>query len=103
MSLFQGTPKYQQSGFIKKHSLSLALLTLFVVQSIIVWCSGYSDWRADQITHKQDVAIWPGFVVYYLYQMSVSIVADTYGALLLVLFAKWFYEKGSPESNDEEK
>ncbi len=90
-----------QGSFIRKHSLSLALFAVFVIQCIIVWYSGYADWRSDQITHKNDVAIWPGYAVYFVYQMSVSIVADTYGALLLVLFAKWFYEKGSPESNDD--
>jgi hypothetical protein len=92
-----------EGSFFRRHSLSLALLFVFVVQTVIVWYSGYADWKSDQITHKQDVAIWPGYVIYFIYQMAVSIVADTYGALLLVLFAKWFYEKGSPESNDDEK
>jgi hypothetical protein len=101
MSLFHGTPKLRGS-FIKNHSLSLALLTLFLVQSVIVWTVGYSDWAAEQQASKQPVAIWPDFVIYYVYEMTVSIVADTYGALLLVLFAKWFYEQGSPESNDKE-
>jgi hypothetical protein len=91
----------REGSFIRRHSLSLALLFVFLLQSAIVWYSGYSDWKQDQIAHKQETGIWPGFVIYYVYQMSVSIVADTYGALLLVLFAKWFYEKGSPESEND--
>jgi len=91
-----------QGSFVRRHSLSIALLIVFIGQCVIVWYSGYADWKSDQITHKQDVAIWPGYTIYFVYQMAVSIVADTYGALLLVLFAKWFYEAGSPESNDDE-
>jgi len=100
MSLFHGNPKYQSAGFWKKHSLSLALFALFVVQSIIVIVTGYPEWSGEQEALKQPVDIWPGFVIFYVYEMTVSIVADTYGALLLVLFAKWFYEQGSPESKE---
>ncbi|QIN94138.1 hypothetical protein PP459_gp095 [Streptomyces phage Wakanda] len=102
MSLFYGTPKIKGGSFWRRHSLSLALLALFLIQSVIVWTSGYSDWAAEQQASKQPVEIWPDFVIFYVYEMTVSLVADTYGALLLVLFAKWFYEQGSPESNDKE-
>jgi len=98
MSIFHGTPRFEGDSFLKKHSLSLALLAVFLVQSIIYWTTGYSDWVSEQQALNQPVNIWPDFVIFYVSEMTVSMVADTYGALLLVLFAKWFYEQGSPES-----
>ena len=32
----------------------------------------------------------------------MSLLADTYGALLLVLFPKWLFEQGSSESEGSE-
>ncbi|AXH66935.1 hypothetical protein SEA_STARPLATINUM_230 [Streptomyces phage StarPlatinum] len=90
----------KEGSFVRRHSLSLALLFVFVLQSIIVWFSGYEDWAGDQMVHNQPVDIWPGYLIHWIYEMAVSLVADTYGALVLVLFAKWFYEQGSPESED---
>ncbi|UMO76364.1 membrane protein [Streptomyces phage Tomas] len=90
----------REGSFVRRHSLSLALFFVFCAQSIIVWFSGYEDWSSDQQAQHQQVAIWPDYLIHYVYEMAVSLVADTYGALLLVLFAKWFYEKGSPESGD---
>jgi hypothetical protein len=90
----------KEGGFVRRHSLSIALLFVFALQSTIVWFSGYEDWAGDQMVHGQPVDIWPGYLIHWIYEMAVSLVADTYGALLLVLFAKWFYEQGSPESED---
>lgn len=91
----------KKGSFVRRHSLSLALLFVFLIQAIIVWFTGYSDWVGQQQIDNASIAIWPDYLIHYIYEMAVSLVADTYGALLLVLFAKWFYEKGSPESGDE--
>jgi hypothetical protein len=94
--------KHRKKGsFVRHHSLSLALLFVFLAQAIIVWFTGYSDWMGQQKIDNASVAIWLDYLIHYVYEMAVSLVANTYGALLLVLFAKWFYEKGSPESGDE--
>lgn len=103
MGLFNGTRRWaDDESWIKRHSLSLALITLLTLQAIVVIATGYPEWLSDQQMHKQPVMMID-FFLWFVYEMTVSIIADTYGALLLVLFAKWFYEEGSPESNENPK
>ena len=42
--------------------------------------------------------LWPSYWLHYTAEWFVSVLADTYGAFILVLFSKWFFEKGSGES-----
>ena len=84
-------------NWFKRHSLSLALIAVLLVQAVVVLSTGYPEWLADQQMHGEPVKTLD-FILWFVYEMTVSIIADTYGALLLVLFAKWFYEEGSPES-----
>lgn len=84
-------------SWFKRHSLSIALVTLLIVQAIVVLVTGYPQFASDAQTHGDTVQIG-AFLIWFTYEMFVSVIADTYGALLLVLFAKWFYEEGSPES-----
>jgi DNA-binding LytR/AlgR family response regulator len=81
----------------KRHSLSLALVGVLIVQALIVLLTGYPEFAADAAAHGESVKTLD-FIIWFVYEMTVSIIADTYGALLLVMFAKWFYEEGSPES-----
>ena len=86
-----------EKNWFKRHSLSLALLALLIVQAVIVLSTGYPEFVAEASAHGEPVKMLD-FFIWFVYEMTVSIIADTYGALLLVLFAKWFYEEGSPES-----
>jgi hypothetical protein len=36
--------------------------------------------------------------VWWGWEYQVSLVADTYGVILVVLLTKWLYERGSAES-----
>ena len=85
-------------NWLKRHSLSLALIAVFIVQAVIVLVTGYPEYAAEAAAHNEPVEM-ADFSIWFIYEMTVSIIADTYGALLLVLFAKWFYEEGSPESD----
>lgn len=73
------------------------MVILLIAQAIVVLVTGYPQFVSDTTTHGDTVSVG-AFLIWFTYEMFVSIIADTYGALLLVLFAKWFYEEGSPES-----
>jgi hypothetical protein len=83
-----------------RHSLSLVLIAILLAQSAAYHFTEVSDWTSDQITHGQPTALWPDYWVHYTAEWFVSVLADTYGALLLVLLTKWFYEQGSDEGKD---
>ena len=103
MALFGQQHRWSRDkSWLKRHSLSIALIILLIIQAVIVLLTGYSEFAEDAAAHKEAVKIG-AFLVWFIYEMTVSIIADTYGALLLVLFAKWFYEEGSPESKNEEE
>jgi len=78
------------------------LLTLLVVQSVIYHFTALPDWVSDQLAHGEPTALWPAYWLHYSAEWFVSVLADTYGALLLVLFSKWFFEAGSAESEGSE-
>lgn len=100
MAMFGSPHKYSgSSSWVKRHSLSLALVVVLVIQATIVGFTGWEQFIADAQAHKEPVQM-VAFAIWFVYEMTVSIIADTYGALLLVLFAKWFYEEGSPESKE---
>lgn len=66
----------------QEHSLSLFLAAVLVVQT-----GGWAVAKLAGPTWDE----WAG-------EWLLSILADTYGALLLVLASKWFFERGSSES-----
>jgi hypothetical protein len=71
--------------FLRNHSLSIILLSVLLLQTILYLTT------VQPFLPKQDQT---RFVIseYFL-----SILADTYGMLLIVLLSKWFFEKGSRE------
>lgn len=90
-----GTPWYRE------HSLSIFLVTILLVQTVAYWFSELPNWRETQQALELPTALWPGYVLHFVAEYLVSILADTYGALLLVLASKWFFERGSAESKDQ--
>lgn len=95
--IFSGEPRFKGS-FLRNHSLSLALAVLLIVQSVIFHFTELPDWVSEQQAHGEPTALWPDYWLHYTAEWFVSVLADTYGALLLVLFSKWFFEQGSAES-----
>lgn len=81
------------------HSLSLVIGAILVVQTVWVVWTGHSEWISDQKAHNlQPAAGWPwDFWQWWSFEFINSLVADTYGVLLIVLLTKWFYERGSNE------
>lgn len=81
-----------------RHSLSLVLVAILLVQSVAYHLTEVQDWTAEQQVLHQPTALWPAYWIHYGAEWFVSVLADTYGALLLVVLTKWFYEEGSEES-----
>ncbi len=82
---------------LSKHSLSLVLISIFILQSVLGGYFYHNTWVSEQQVHHQPIqtsAFWNDFMGEYM----ISVLADTYGAVLLVLLTKKLYEIGSQES-----
>ena len=100
--ILAGKPRFNDTWW-GRHSLSIALVGLLLVQSYAFYRLRLPEWISDQSAHgTKDPAVWPDFWSHYWAEYMVSILADTYGALILVLFSKWFFEQGSAESRDKD-
>jgi hypothetical protein len=100
MGLF---PRREPSGvWWRDHSLSLVLATVLIVQTAYAIWAGHEVWLGDLREHGSEATGWPGdFWLWWSWEYNVSIVADTYGVILIVLLSKWFYEVHSKESRGE--
>lgn len=99
MSRARGFTYTRGRGWWDRHSLSIVLASLLVVQSVVFWFLRLSEWTEDQRMDGLDPAIWPGFVVHYWGEMLVSVLADTYGALIIVVLTKRLREVDSDASS----
>lgn len=81
----------------RDHSLSLVIGGILVAQTAYaLWSGSYVFAREQPL--GSEVTLWTsGFWVWWTWEYMVSIVADTYGVLLIVLLSKWFREVGSSE------
>lgn len=90
-------------GLVKKHSLSIVLIAILVAQSVDFFFVGHSNWVRQEKVYAKILGEEPklGYADYlseYRAQMMVSLLADTYGAILLVILTKKLRETGSAES-----
>lgn len=86
---------------VRAAGLLLVLGSILVVQHVAHWSTRYPSWVDEERRHGvTSPVVRPDFVLHDSGDHLVSILADTYGAVLLVVFAKWFQETGSKESND---
>lgn len=84
----------------RDHSLSLVIGAILLAQTVYALWSG-----AYVFSHERPlgdaVGAWSGgFWVWWSWEYSISVLADTYGVLLIVLLSKWLREVGSSESTD---
>lgn len=98
MSLFP--PRERTGVWWRDHSLSLVIGTIFVLQTLWVLLNGHAEWVSQQLDHgTKGPHGWPlEFWQWIGFEYVNSLVADTYGVLLIILATKWFYERGSAES-----
>lgn len=91
-------PKKEPSGvWWRDHSLSIVIGSILLVQTVYAIYSGAYVFVREQPLGA-DVATWSsGFWMWWSWEYNVSVVADTYGVLLIVLLSKWLHEIGSAE------
>lgn len=85
----------------RDHSLSL------VIGAILLAQTAYALWSGSYVFSRESplgpgIPAWSeGFWMWWGWEYMVSIVADTYGVLLIVLLSKWLEEVGSSENGPE--
>lgn len=90
--------KKERSGvWWKDHSLSIIIGLILLVQTVYaLWSGAYVFAREQPL--GAEVAPWSGgFWMWWGWEYNISVVADTYGVLLIVLLSKWLREVGSAE------
>lgn len=98
--MFSGKRKWQsqEHGWVKRHSLGLTLAVLLIAQtSYAIWSGAYVFSREEPLgsgipTFGREFWAW------WSWEYNVSLVADTFGVLLIVMLSKWLYEQGSDET-----
>ena len=81
----------------RDHSLSLVIAALLLAQTVWALITGAYVFAREQ-PFGSDVVAWSGgFWIWWSWEYSISLVADTYGVLLIVLLSKWLREVGSSE------
>lgn len=85
-------PRRESTGnWWRDHSLSLILVVLMVAQTALALWAGRQVYLAEQLP--------VGFWTWWAWEYNVSLVADTFGVLLVVILTKFYRERGSAESN----
>lgn len=88
------TTYYEGAGrvgtFLQRHGLSLVLISVFTAQTVICLILGRQIWLEDPIA---------SFWVWWVWEYNTSLVADVFGAILLVLLSKRLREVGSAEDS----
>ena len=100
MALF---PRRAPTGvWWRDHSLSLVLAGMLLTQTAHALWAGHYVWLSEQADHgSKGASGWPAdFWIWWSWEYNVSLVADTFGVLLIVLLTKWLYEEGSDESGE---
>jgi hypothetical protein len=85
-------------NFVKEHSLSLILGMILLTMLTFQFFAGYAEWSNEQNAHKEPL-VFRDYLTHYASETVLSLEADVFGAIVLVLFTKWFFERGSAESN----
>jgi hypothetical protein len=102
MKMFTGRRKWQgeESHWIKRHSLSLVLAAMMLVQTLHAIVAGIFVWNREHPLGDEILGVGREFWIWWSWEYNISLVADTFGVLLIVLLSKWLYEEGSAENGD---
>lgn len=84
------------------HSLSLALAAILIVQTALAIWTGAYVYGHEQPFGKGSGPWSEGFWMWWVYEYNVSLVADSFGVILIVLLSKWLRERGSSEDTGEQ-
>ena len=87
-----------KGDFWRRHSLSIVLAAILIAQTVLAILAGHHVWVGDQRTHGQPLDAGE-FWIWWFWEYNLSIVADTYGVILIVLLSTRLEEKDSAESS----
>lgn len=87
-----------QGTFWQRHSLSIVLAAILIAQTALAVLAGHHVWGGEQ-QHAGEPLEAGEFWIWFFWEYTISLVADTYGVILIVLLSKRLVEKGSAESN----
>lgn len=79
-----------------KHGLGITLGLIFATITATTIIVGYQEYASEQADHGQPPG--DGFWLWWTFEYSMSLVADVFGAILLVVLTKRLREIGSAES-----
>ena len=91
----------REGNFWQRHSLSIVLAAILAVQTVLAILAGHHVWVGEQTTHGQPLDA-SEFWIWWFWEYNLSIVADTYGVILIVLLSKNLEEAGSAESKQDD-
>lgn len=81
----------------RDHSLSLVLGSIMAAQTVYALWAGVYVWTREQPLGS--LPAWgEAFWMWWGWEYNISLVADTFGVLLIVMLSKWLKEVGSAES-----
>ena len=92
-----------EGTFWERHSLSIVLIALMVFQTVISILAGFHVWSGEQELFGLDPSDMSEFWIWFLFEYHISLVADVFGAILLVLLTKRFREIDSAESKEQDE
>lgn len=81
------------------HSLSIVLVLLLIAQTTHAIWTGWYVFGNEQPFGKSVTPGSYGFWMWWTYEYNVSLVADSFGVLLIVILSKWLRERGSSEDS----
>jgi hypothetical protein len=97
--IFRGARR--KGTFWQRHSLSIVLGTILIAQTCLALWAGNHVWVGEQTTHG-DPLDYREFWIWFVWEYNISLVADTFGVILIVLLSKRLEEEGSAESTHDE-
>jgi hypothetical protein len=91
----------RKGTFWQRHSLSIVLATILIAQTCLALWAGNHVWVGEQTSHG-DPLDYREFWIWFVWEYNISLVADTFGVILIVLLSKRLEEEGSAESTHDE-
>jgi hypothetical protein len=90
----------KKQSWLREHSLSLVFAFLYLAFSTATVFFGQIEFTSEQEMHGLPYRAGE-FWQWWGFEYTMSLVADLFGALALVVFTKRFYERGSAESRED--
>jgi len=70
------------------------------LQTVISILAGHHVWAGEQVVNGLDPSDMSEFWIWWSFEYHISLVADVFGAVLLVVLTKYFREQDSNENGE---